>query len=135
MATWKLTSTPLFVNNDLLTDLTPYIDKWEDKDDIPENIYNIMKEAGGSEEEMYVMPWNCLLYTSYQDQYVMLPYHKLSAGKTRSGQEAFGSESYPYLPARDCPKAVSYTHLSSSVFTCIITCIWIATGNYQAISN
>ncbi len=40
----------------------------------------------------------------YQDQYVMLPYHKLSAGKTRSGQEAFGSESYPYLPARDCPK-------------------------------
>ena len=56
VATWKLTSTPLFVNNDLLTDLTPYIDKWEDKDDIPENIYNIMKEAGGSEEEMYVMP-------------------------------------------------------------------------------
>ena len=51
VATWKLTSTPLFVNNDLLTDLTPYIDKWEDKDDIPENIYNIMKEAGGSEEE------------------------------------------------------------------------------------
>ena len=40
----------------------------------------------------------------YQDQYVMLPYHKLSAGKTRSGQEVFGSESYPYLPARDCPK-------------------------------
>lgn len=40
----------------------------------------------------------------YQDQYVMLPYHKLSAGKTRSGQEVFGGESYPYLPARDCPK-------------------------------
>ena len=62
VATWKLTSTPLFVNNDLLTDLTPYIDKWEDKDDIPENIYNIMKEAGGSEEEMYVMPWNVQVY-------------------------------------------------------------------------
>lgn len=67
MATWKLTSTPLFVNNDLLTDLTPYIDKWEDKDDIPENIYNIMKEAGGSEEEMYVMPWNVqVLYVYYR---------------------------------------------------------------------
>ena len=64
VATWKLTSTPLFVNNDLLTDLTPYIDKW---DDIPENIYNIMKEAGGSEEEMYVMPWNVqVLYVYYR---------------------------------------------------------------------
>ena len=63
----ELTSTPLFVNNDLLTDLTPYIDKWEDKDDIPENIYNIMKEAGGSEEEMYVMPWNVqVLYVYYR---------------------------------------------------------------------
>ena len=63
VATWKLTSTPLFVNNDLLTDLTPYIDKWEDKDDIPENIYNIMKEAGGS----YVMPWNVqVLYVYYR---------------------------------------------------------------------
>ena len=67
VATWKLTSTPLFVNNDLLTDLTPYIDKWEDKDDIPENIYNIMKEAGGSDEEMYVMPWNVqVLYVYYR---------------------------------------------------------------------
>lgn len=67
VVTWKLTSTPLFVNNDLLTDLTPYIDKWEDKDDIPENIYNIMKEAGGSEEEMYVMPWNVqVLYVYYR---------------------------------------------------------------------
>lgn len=67
VATWKLTSTPLFVNNDLLADLTPYIDKWEDKDDIPENIYNIMKEAGGSEEEMYVMPWNVqVLYVYYR---------------------------------------------------------------------
>lgn len=67
VATWKLTSTPLFVNNDLLTDLTPYINKWEDKDDIPENIYNIMKEAGGSEEEMYVMPWNVqVLYVYYR---------------------------------------------------------------------
>nr|WP_317377514.1 SpoIID/LytB domain-containing protein [uncultured Faecalimonas sp.] len=40
----------------------------------------------------------------YQDQYVTLPYHKLSAGKTRTGQDAFGSEDYPYLQARDCPK-------------------------------
>ena len=39
-ATWKLTSTPLFVNNDLLADLTPMIDAWDQKDDIDENMYN-----------------------------------------------------------------------------------------------
>lgn len=65
-ATWKLTSTPLFVNNDLLADLTPMIDAWENKDDIDENIYNIMKEAGGS-DSIYVMPWNIqVLYVYYR---------------------------------------------------------------------
>ena len=69
-ATWKLTSTPLFVNNDLLADLTPFVDAWEDKDDIDENIYNIMKEAGGSEDAMYVMPWNIqVLYVYYRPSY------------------------------------------------------------------
>ena len=47
IATFKLTSTPLYVNNDLLEDLTPYVDAWDMKDDIDENLYNI-----------------CLLYTS-----------------------------------------------------------------------
>lgn len=65
-ATWKLTSTPLFVNNDLLADLTPMIEAWENKDDIDENIYNIMREAGGS-ENIYVMPWNIqVLYVYYR---------------------------------------------------------------------
>ena len=68
-ATWKLTSTPLFVNNDLLADLTPMIDAWADKDDIDENIYNIMKEAGGS-DSIYVMPWNVqVLYVYYRPSY------------------------------------------------------------------
>lgn len=65
-ATWKLTSTPLFVNNDLLADLTPFIDSWDKKSDIDDNIYNIMKEAGGS-EQIYVMPWNIqVLYVYYR---------------------------------------------------------------------
>jgi multiple sugar transport system substrate-binding protein len=65
-ATWKLTSTPLFVNNDLLADLTPMIDAWDKKDDIDENMYNVMKEAGGS-DEIYVMPWNVqVLYVYYR---------------------------------------------------------------------
>lgn len=65
-ATWKLTSTPLFVNNDLLADLTPMIDSWADKEEIDDNIYNIMKEAGGS-DKIYVMPWNIqVLYVYYR---------------------------------------------------------------------
>ncbi len=66
-ATLKLTSTPIFVNNDLLADLAPFVDEWEDKDVISENLYNIMKEAGGSEDAMYLMPWNTqILYVYYR---------------------------------------------------------------------
>lgn len=65
-ATWKLTSTPLFVNNDLLADLTPMIDAWADKDDIDENMYNVMRQASGT-DEIYVMPWNVqVLYVYYR---------------------------------------------------------------------
>lgn len=67
VATFKLSATPMFVNNDLLADLTPFVDGWEDKDDISDNIYNVMKEAGGSDEAMYVMPWNTqILYVYYR---------------------------------------------------------------------
>lgn len=67
VATWKLTATPLFVNNDLLADLTPYVEAWDGKDDIAENLYDVMKEAGGSEDAMYVMPFNIqVLYVYYR---------------------------------------------------------------------
>lgn len=67
VATFKLSATPMFVNNDLLADLTPFVDAWEDKDDISENMYDIMRQAGGSEEAMYVMPWNTqILYVYYR---------------------------------------------------------------------
>ena len=68
-ATWKLTATPLFVNNNLLLDLTPYVDKWEKKNDIDANIWNVMKQAGGS-NKIYVMPWNIqVLYVYYRPSY------------------------------------------------------------------
>ena len=66
VATFKLTGTPMFVNNGLLADLTPMIEAWEDKDDISENIYNVMRSAGGS-DSIYVMPWNVqVLYVYYR---------------------------------------------------------------------
>lgn len=68
-ATWKLSSTPLFYNNDLLADLTPYIDAWADKDDIEDNIYDVMRSASGT-DDIYVMPWNIqVLYVYYRPSY------------------------------------------------------------------
>ncbi len=68
-AAWKLTATPLFYNNDLLADLTPYINEWDMKDDIDENMFEVMKSASGT-EEIYVMPWNTqILYVYYRPSY------------------------------------------------------------------
>ncbi|HZH60144.1 MAG TPA: sugar ABC transporter substrate-binding protein [Metabacillus sp.] len=66
VASFKLTSTPLFTANNLLANLDEYINQWEQKDDIDENIYNIMKEASDS-DSIYVMPWNTqILYVYYR---------------------------------------------------------------------
>lgn len=45
---------------------------------------------------------NQVLY--YNDTYAMVPFHQSSNGKTRSGQEVFGSADYPYLVVRECPE-------------------------------
>ncbi len=66
VASFKLTSTPLFTANELLANLDEFINNWEDKADIDENIYNIMKEASNT-ESIYVMPWNTqILYVYYR---------------------------------------------------------------------
>jgi multiple sugar transport system substrate-binding protein len=66
VATFKLTSTPLFTANKLLANLDDYIANWEDKDDIDENLYNVMKDSSGT-DNVYVMPWNTqILYVYYR---------------------------------------------------------------------
>ncbi len=66
VATFKLSATPTFTNNDLLVDLTDYIDGWADKSDISDNIYNVMKNASGG-DATYLMPWNIqVLYVYYR---------------------------------------------------------------------
>ncbi|PHV69892.1 ABC transporter substrate-binding protein [Sporanaerobium hydrogeniformans] len=65
-ASWKLTSTPLFTANNLLANLDDYIANWDQKDDIDQNLYDIMKQAGGT-ENIHVMPWNTqILYVYYR---------------------------------------------------------------------
>ncbi|QOV18515.1 sugar ABC transporter substrate-binding protein [Blautia liquoris] len=67
VATFKLSAAPMFVNNDLFADLTPFVDKWDEKDDIADNIYQVMKNAGGSDDSLYLMPWNTqILYIYYR---------------------------------------------------------------------
>lgn len=65
-SSFKLTSTPLFTANNLLANLDENIANWADKDDIDQNIYNIMKQASGT-DSVYVMPWNIqVLYVYYR---------------------------------------------------------------------
>jgi multiple sugar transport system substrate-binding protein len=65
-ASWKLTATPLFTANNLLANLDPYIAKWSDKGLIEDSLYNVMKQASGT-NSVYVMPWNTqVLYVYYR---------------------------------------------------------------------
>ena len=66
VATFKLTATPSFVNNNQLACLDDFIANWEDKDQINESLYNTMKTASGT-DSIYVMPWNTqVLYVYYR---------------------------------------------------------------------
>ena len=42
----------------------------------------------------------------YSGELALVPFHQLSNGRTRSGQEALGSEEYPYLQIIECPKDI-----------------------------
>lgn len=42
----------------------------------------------------------------YNEELALLPFHQLSNGKTRSGQEVLGEDTYPYLKVKDCEKDV-----------------------------
>lgn len=42
----------------------------------------------------------------YNGQLAMVPFHQLSNGKTRIGKEALGSDDYPYLQMKECPKDI-----------------------------
>ena len=54
----------------------------------------------------------------YNNELALLPFHQLSNGKTRSGQEVLGSDAYPYLQVKDCPKDVgSDLHMQTKVLS------------------
>lgn len=52
----------------------------------------------------------------YQEKLALVPFHQVSNGKTRNGKEALGSEDYPYLQVRECPKDVAADNQMESKF-------------------
>lgn len=52
----------------------------------------------------------------YQEKLALVPFHQVSNGKTRNGKEALGSEDYPYLQIRECPKDVTAEEQMESKF-------------------
>lgn len=54
----------------------------------------------------------------YNNELALLPFHQLSNGKTRSGQEILESDAYPYLQVKECPKDVgSDLHMQTKVLS------------------
>ena len=54
----------------------------------------------------------------YNNELALLPFHQLSNGKTRSGQEVLESDAYPYLQVKECPKDVgSDFHMQTKVLS------------------
>lgn len=52
----------------------------------------------------------------YEDKLALVPFHQVSNGKTRSGKEVLGSEEYPYLQVKECPKDVEADNQMESKF-------------------
>ena len=52
----------------------------------------------------------------YENKLALVPFHQVSNGKTRDGKEVLGSEEYPYLKIKECPKDVEADNQMESKF-------------------
>lgn len=52
----------------------------------------------------------------YNNELALVPFHQVSNGKTRNGQEVLGVDSYPYLQVKECPKDVEAVNQMTSTF-------------------
>lgn len=64
---------------------------------------------------------------TYGDVLITTPFHQLSNGRTRSGNEVFGGEGYPYLQIRECPKDVEAIDQTQTML--------IEKGDYEVLST
>lgn len=52
----------------------------------------------------------------YKDKLALVPFHRLSNGKTRSGEEVLGTKDYPYLQIVECTKDVNADNQVQNIF-------------------
>lgn len=64
---------------------------------------------------------------TYGDVLITTPFHQMSNGRTRSGNEVFGSEGYPYLQIRECPKDVEAINQTQTML--------IEKGDYEVLAT
>lgn len=78
-----------------------------DISDIDGNWYRKLEQIWDDTENEVIM---------YQDKLALVPFHQVSNGKTRNGKEALGSDEYPYLQMRECPRDVAAYNQMESKF-------------------
>lgn len=52
----------------------------------------------------------------YEGKLALVPFHQVSNGKTRNGEEVLGNKEYPYLKMKECPKDVEAENQMASKF-------------------
>lgn len=68
---------------------------YKKKEEMKESWYQYLKTIWEATDGMVV--W-------YDNQLAFVPYHQVSNGKTRDAKEVLGTNQYPYLTAKECPK-------------------------------
>ena len=76
-------------------------------DDIETSWYQKLEKIWDETEKEVIM---------YEDKLALVPFHQVSNGKTRIGKEVLGSEEYPYLQMKECPKDVEAENQMESKF-------------------
>lgn len=69
--------------------------------------YNKLEQIWDETENLVIM---------YNEKLALVPFHQVSNGKTRDGKEVLGSEDYPYLQIKECPKDVEAPNQMESKF-------------------
>lgn len=69
ISTFKLQAGRVFSANNLLADMSPYVNEWADKGQIGESVWNIMTDSTG-DGKLSVLPWTLeALYIYYRPSY------------------------------------------------------------------
>ncbi len=76
-------------------------------DDIDRTWYKKLEKIWDSTEGQVIL---------FQGELALVPFHQVSNGKTRDGQEVLGSEEYAYLKIKECPKDVEADRQMESRF-------------------